>query len=50
MKCLVTVNGYTLNEKYDEAEVLVSCPEEPQGPQATVISGRQSGTVQVKGF
>ena len=49
MKCLVTVNGYTLNEEYDEAELVVSCLGDPEGPEATVLSGKQSGAVQVEG-
>ncbi len=49
MKCLVTVNGYTKNEDYREAELVVSCLGDPEQEHATVLSGKQSQDVTFEG-
>lgn len=50
MKCLVTVNDYTKNEDYREAELVVSCLGDPEKEQATVLSGKRSKDVTLKGY
>jgi beta-phosphoglucomutase-like phosphatase (HAD superfamily) len=50
MRCLVTVNDYTKNEDYSEAELVVSCLGDPETEQATVLSGKRSQDITFKGY
>ena len=50
MKCLVTVNDYTKDEDYSEAELVVSCLGEPKTDLATVLSGKRSDDITFKGY
>ncbi len=49
MKCLVTLNAYTKNDVYREAERVVSCSGDPEQEHATVLSGKQSQDVTFEG-
>jgi HAD superfamily hydrolase (TIGR01509 family) len=49
MKCLVTVNEYTKNEDYQEAELVVSSLGEP-ADHATVLSGKQRHAIPFEGY
>jgi HAD superfamily hydrolase (TIGR01509 family) len=50
MKCLVTVNEYTKNEDYHEAELVVSSLGEPETDQAIVLSGKQIHDIRFEGY
>ncbi len=45
MKCLITVNGYTCQEDFSEAALVVSCLGDPDREQCEVISNRCNATV-----
>ena len=51
MKCLVTVSGYTRNEDFSEAALVVTCLGDPGGEQAEVLANRSAaqpgGTITV---
>ena len=51
MKCLVTVSGYTRNEDFSEAALVVSCLGDPGGEQTEVLANRSAaqpgGTITV---
>ena len=42
MRCLVTVNGYTENEDFGEAILVVSSLGDPDGETATVLANRSA--------
>jgi HAD superfamily hydrolase (TIGR01509 family) len=42
MKCLVTVSGYTRNEAFSEAALVVTCLGDPGGEQAEVLANRSA--------
>jgi HAD superfamily hydrolase (TIGR01509 family) len=42
LRCLVTVNGYTQNEDFSEAVLVVSSLGDPDGEPATVIANRSA--------
>jgi HAD superfamily hydrolase (TIGR01509 family) len=48
LRCLVTVNGYTRSEDFDEAVLVVSELGDPDGPQVEVIANR--GAARPQGF
>ena len=51
MKCLVTVSGYTRDEDFSEAALVVTCLGDPGGEQAEVLANRSAarpgGTITV---
>jgi beta-phosphoglucomutase-like phosphatase (HAD superfamily) len=42
MTCLVTVSGYTRNEDFSEAALVVTCLGDPGGEQAEVLANRSA--------
>jgi beta-phosphoglucomutase-like phosphatase (HAD superfamily) len=42
LRCLVTVNGYTENEDFHEAALVVSSLGDPDGETATVLANRSA--------
>jgi HAD superfamily hydrolase (TIGR01509 family) len=42
MKCLVTVSGYTRNEDFGEADIVVTCLGDPQGEKCEVLANRSA--------
>lgn len=42
VRCLVTVNGYTENEDFSEAILVVSSLGDPDGEKTTVIANRSA--------
>jgi len=42
MRCLVTVSGYTQDEDFSEAELVVSCLGDPHGEKCQVLANRSS--------
>jgi HAD superfamily hydrolase (TIGR01509 family) len=40
MKCIITVNAYTQNEDYDEADLVVSSLGDPEGDKAEILAGK----------
>ena len=44
MKCLVTVSGYTKDEDFSQAELVVSCLGDPGGEKCVVLANRSAAT------
>lgn len=44
MKCLVTVSGYTRDEDFSEAALVVTCLGDPGGEQAEVLANRSAAS------
>ena len=44
MKCLVTVSGYTKDEDFSVAELVVSCLGDPDGERCEVLANRSAAT------
>lgn len=42
MKCLVTVSGYTRNEDFSEADIVVTCLGDPDGEKCQVLANRSA--------
>lgn len=39
LKCIITVNHYTMDEDFGEADLVVNCLGDPDGPPARIIKG-----------
>jgi HAD superfamily hydrolase (TIGR01509 family) len=50
MPCLVTVNDYTKDEDYHEAQLVLSCLGDPAGEQAIILSGKRSQEMLFQGY
>jgi hypothetical protein len=44
MKCVVTVSGYTLDEDFSEAAIVLTCLGDPGGETCQILANRASVT------